>query len=516
MALCCVTFNCNSIRNNKEIVKNILKEADVVCLQELMINKGDLDVLDSLDSNFNNISFAKDKETEGISEGRPSAGVAIYWRSHLSRYISPLLIDEYIIGIILNNGSKKVLFLNIYLPCDLQTFEALDDYRNALARLGNVIRDQNINNILLAGDFNADPSKGRFWKELLIFQKSFSLIMADHCLPHDSFTYLSPGNNATSWLDHIFCTVEVSTNISNVYINYEHTIFDHFPMFFHFNFSVDSVHLADNRDNILLNNDLVNRLVHWSHIDDNQKSDISLSIDRWITRKGILCSEAIKCNIEECSNSYHIKQLDLIFEDMKAMLLESTKEFSNQSNKKIKTVPGWNDNVKELHADARHHFLLWKGKGKPQSGPYLENMKMSRAAFKTALKICKDNEEQIRREKLLENLESKNFKAFWKEVNVINKSNNSNVNVIDGECDPSNICQMFSEKYKKIFANQAKDLNTQQPKEGNLSGCIRFSKLNVHEGIKKLKPSVGIDGVHSNHLKFCPGSCVDLIVFQLL
>ena len=87
------------------------------------------------------------------------------------------------------------------MPCDLQTMEALDNYRSMIAKLDVIIREQNINEVIITGDFNADPFKGRFWTELLAFKDSHSLVMKDELLPEDSFTYLCPARNTTSWLD---------------------------------------------------------------------------------------------------------------------------------------------------------------------------------------------------------------------------------------------------------------------------------------------------------------------------
>ena len=107
-----------------------------VFLQELMLCKSDLCILNDFDSRFEYTAFVQDRESEGINEGRPSKGVAIYWRKHLSLNITPLLIDDSLIGIILNSfgdNNNKTLFLNIYLPCDSQSSESFDRYRSALA-----------------------------------------------------------------------------------------------------------------------------------------------------------------------------------------------------------------------------------------------------------------------------------------------------------------------------------------------------------------------------------------------
>ena len=212
----CVSYNCNSVRNNADIVKALLETSDIVFLQELMLNKSDLGVLNDFHRDFRHTAFVRDREAEGINEGRPSGGVAIFWRRDLSLTVSPIIVDESIIGIVLKNDNVNLLFLNVYLPCDFQTMDSLDRYRNTLASLGNVIKEQNINNVIIVGDFNADPNKGRFWRELSILSESLSLHCLDSKLPRDTFTYLCPAKSSTSWLDHILCTNHLFHCFSNV------------------------------------------------------------------------------------------------------------------------------------------------------------------------------------------------------------------------------------------------------------------------------------------------------------
>ena len=215
-----VSYNCNSVRKNAETVKNLLEKSDVVFLQELMLSKSDLPLLYDFHEDFDHVGFVKDCESQGINEGRPSRGVAIFWRKYLTPLITPIIIDDSLIGVIFkdnNNSSNNILFMNVYLPCDAQTSDALDKYRNSLAELEVVIREQNVNNVVIVGDFNADPLKGRFWKELCTFSHSFSLVFLDEQLPRDTFTYLCPAKDSTSWLDHIFCTKVVAQRVSNIY-----------------------------------------------------------------------------------------------------------------------------------------------------------------------------------------------------------------------------------------------------------------------------------------------------------
>ena len=56
-----VSYNCNSIRNNSEIVKSLLLDADILFIQELMLEKSDLGILNDFNSNFRHVAYVKDR-----------------------------------------------------------------------------------------------------------------------------------------------------------------------------------------------------------------------------------------------------------------------------------------------------------------------------------------------------------------------------------------------------------------------------------------------------------------------
>ena len=66
----CISYNCNSVRNNAEIVKDLLNSCDILL-------KSDLHFLDNLNEDFENVAFVDDRESKGIIEGRPARGVGI-------------------------------------------------------------------------------------------------------------------------------------------------------------------------------------------------------------------------------------------------------------------------------------------------------------------------------------------------------------------------------------------------------------------------------------------------------
>lgn len=495
----CISYNCNSVRNNEEIVKILLNDCDILFLQELMLLKSDVPFLDSLSNEYDNVACVNDRESMGIVEGRPARGVAILWKKSLSTTISPLIIDDSLIGIIVTSGNNKVLMLNCYMPCDKQNFEALHAYRSYLAKLNNVIEEQNVNDVIVAGDCNADPSKGRFWRELTYFKETMSFACMNEQLPQNTFTYLCPARNTTSWLDHILCSKNIANSISDIYVNYEVAFYDHLPVCFNVKINVDREYVqSDPR---------IRQLVYWNKISESNKLNIKSFLDDIISKYRVLEAGVFFCKRVNCKKKDHLNEIDNIFLFIKKALHEATEDYSAEKTDSFKIVPGWNRYVKIHYTNARDSFLIWKNEGKPIDGIFLENMKSTRRQFKQALEFCRVNEETIRNEMMIEKLESKDYKGLWNEVDKIRKAHVPLVNRIDGECDPKSMVDIFSGRYKVIFDKFNIGRSDAEDVEINLDDIDSddvsrvFTKDDIHKGINELCHSIGPDGIHSNHLK---------------
>ena len=74
-------------------------------------------------------------------------------------------------GVKISIDSFNYLLLNVYMPSDDRSLDSLAKYRDVCAQIQDIIENdvnsELINNVILAGDFNADPHKGRFWMELI-------------------------------------------------------------------------------------------------------------------------------------------------------------------------------------------------------------------------------------------------------------------------------------------------------------------------------------------------------------
>ena len=88
-------------------------------------------------------------------------------------------------------GENSYLLINIYLNCDYGNNESLIEYKNNVAQLANFINAEAYDDIVIAGDFNCDPVKSRFFKELKSFCAIFDLRVSSlDYLPVDSFTFI--------------------------------------------------------------------------------------------------------------------------------------------------------------------------------------------------------------------------------------------------------------------------------------------------------------------------------------
>ena len=94
------------------------------------------------------------------------------------------------------------------------------------------ISSEHCDETIIAGDFNCDPNKGRFFHELSQFAIEKGLHICDvNKLPADTYTYISETNNcSTSWIDHVLSTD--ADIIYDIRVLYGVTFYDHVPLQF--------------------------------------------------------------------------------------------------------------------------------------------------------------------------------------------------------------------------------------------------------------------------------------------
>ena len=115
-------------------------------------------------------------------------------------------------------------------------------------------------------------------------------------------------------------------------------------------------------------------------------------------------------------------------------------------------------------------------------------------------------------------MRSKNMLKFWKTVR--NQANNlqSAANIVDGKDSNVEITNVFYDKFSSL-SGKSTDSNFQSTGKrknydtiSNLKHSQLFSVSQISEAISQINTGIGIDGIHSNHLKYLPLIGIKLLV----
>ena len=192
-----------------------------------------------------NVAYEPAVRSDDRFTGRSSGGLAILWRRNINCKVYPVSFSSRTSGLKLVNGDFVYLLLNIYAFCDYGNTESLINYKSHMAELSSICTNESFTDVIIVGDFNGDPNKGRFYTELANLINAHGYLVSDvDRLPLDSYTYVSANTSAgSSWIDHV--VVSRSNLVTNHKIFYGSTFYDHIPLYFEaiMNIQVDGYYL---------------------------------------------------------------------------------------------------------------------------------------------------------------------------------------------------------------------------------------------------------------------------------
>ena len=190
-----ISFNCHSFSRNMGIINLLLDHCDILLLQETMITEITRNSLDKVSREFISFYTPAARDISG-GAGRPSVGLAIFCRKSNLSFI-PIYISQRIMGVNVSVDGRSYAILNVYCPCDYGVLDSLVEYKNTISEIASYCSDGFFDEIAIFGDFNCDPTKGRFFAEYVELASEFSLFMADiNALPADTYTYIVGSQDA--------------------------------------------------------------------------------------------------------------------------------------------------------------------------------------------------------------------------------------------------------------------------------------------------------------------------------
>ena len=483
---------------------------DIVFLQETLLFKHELNLLSKVHPDFEGMGISAIDDTCNILSGRPYGGLAILIRRKIRPICDFIFYDDTrIMGIQIKNRDECLYFVNVYLP--YQCPDNYDLYVEYLGKLSAIIEDYESSKVGIIGDFNAAVGT-TFEGELLEVCTHHELIISDyeHFGRNSSqFTFVSDAHSTTSWLDHIICSFNLFTILSDLCILDKLPSSDHLPIGCNLCFDLDTCmstpSVSDSCDV-----KLPTMKCQWS-----KASDVEIEYYRmksYISLDTIFIPDVVKCVNNNCRSKEHQGQLDSYFTSISDTLDLTSKQTIPTSKIKCPSeyiVPGFNDYLKDLHDSARNSYMVWKQNGKPRGDDTDMDMRTTRLRFKYALRQCRCDEEQNRADALARSLHCKDTTDFWKGVRGIKDSRVPLATKVGDAVGDANITKLWQDHFSALL-NSVQNEGSKPfvcesiDRDMHNEDTIVITAPDVRECLKtiKLGKAAGLDGLAAEHFVF--------------
>ena len=198
--------------------------------------------------------------------------------------------------------------------------------------------------------------------------------------------------------------------------------------------------------------------------------------------------------------------------------------------KTVSQLPLWKETIKPLRDSSLLWHHIWVDCGKPKKGTVYDIMRnvrskyhqgrciIQRPWYHSAVRNVIINEFNVKRLQIAESFEQKTA-SFWHEIKKINNKNlRSAPIVMDHAVGDVNICDLFAEKYEKLYCSVECTDSEKREIDKMLKDKLHSGKENVIISPNDVSTAVlklnadkkdGSLGVFSNHFKHAPNQlCV--------
>ena len=166
-------------------------------------------------------------------------------------------------------------------------------------------------------------------------------------------------------------------------------------------------------------------------------------------------------------------------------------------------IPGFTEQVKDLHTIARADYCSWRTEGKRRSGLIYLVMKQFKLRFKSALRYCKTNEDAMRSNAFAKSLINKDMNSFWHGIAKVNNAKVTLASTVENCVDEPSICNMWKTHYDLLNSVQSCELKSEvSSKITNVSDFTRkLSIASITSSCRLLKSgkASGVDGLAAEH-----------------
>lgn len=488
------TINCNGFQNNQIHLNQLIKDYNIVCVQETWHR--------SLATLTNNLLHVEKQifhrfATKSSKKGRGSGGLAFFVDSNL---ICSAFFPDDRIGILKIGVTHSII--QVYLPFlnYKNRITSIDDFNEELRILNTSILDLQQSNyeVLINGDFNCDFSNPNHNTQTLAkYLASIKFKPLDIYTQQEfNFTYWKITKNKLikGWPDHV-CANVYSNSIKNVsLLGIDNNFGDHRAIGYKLSInnnkaSMDSLTKPANVNKYYWKNE------HKANIYSNQ---VELRLRELRHLYNNLCSSKTAIEAKININEMYVALKNIL-------LAESINHMTDKLNKK-KRQKWWSPLLSETHIEVCLAYRQYKESNfkELEKKRFYEIKKLFRLQKRALIKFKADSNVRA-----ISRYFSLNKNEFWAKVNKLNRTN-VNINI-----------QMSALKdhYYKLFnsPNNIDDLATQESKNNFNENAFKhkrekFSYKLDQNDLKALindlpnGKSPGLSKLSYEHLRYCASS----------
>ena len=498
------SLNCYGLSSSVGYVAEILKNVNLIALQETWVYPWDLDWSSRLGTHINSYSISSVDVERQLLVGRPHGGLTFAWHQTLSPMVQvhPYKDTKRILGLTVKLENYSVLFLNVYFP-DRNIHNDDNEFMNTLGLLSSIIAESTEDSVCVLGDFNCVPGSVRF-SDVEETLNDYNVTFQDtRRLSQDTYTHVNHAHLTHSWVDHIAMSGPMDRCITSCYTLPDVGCTDHCVIGVKLDLQLlPAVHVVEDRPVRQVNWDFDNRpsVENFYRMLDNE-------LDRLPPRM---------LRVGEASAA---RDVDVLHRSISECILKAGRNVFGYKATSQFNVPGWNDRAKQLNADVRSLVLQWNIEGRPRGGQLVFNMKAAKARFRREMRFLRQNEEQLRSQALLRNLQSGHSQDFWKGIRAMKPKSNTLPLTVDGVTGEENIANLWAQHFESIANSVITDDNRQsvndalQQADAARHGITVVELRNAVKGIKNNK-AVGNDGIPAEVYKYASNKL--LVVLSIL
>ena len=464
-SICVSSFNSGGMGVDKQnYKKSLCLFSDILCIQEHFL-------LDAGNKNYNNTYKLRQyfgeshdmcikpayKNSEIISRGRGSGGLAILWRKGLTKYVTNINSETHRIQAIkLNFPAADLLIVNLYFMVDPQAGNFDDtELMRLLAEVDRII--------LLAGDFNCDFNRNTPFVNIVrryVDEKGLHVFWSlpdeseNHVIEEVRSTYTSTVNGVaySSCLDHFIGNARMYNAVTHAgAINSPDNHSGHLPIYTVLN--VDQLNLElEIEDKIPRHS--------WDKANNDEKESYKLTLQNLLhdVHPPLECMNCVSLRCEEHEEAVDTYTTSICeaLDRAASSCLPLVGHPVQQGGHKM--TPGWTEYVKPYQTDSRFWSGVWRAAGSPDVGDLYEINRQAKMQYKYAVRRLKHASNNIQQDKLLTGLLNGGVNIF----NEIKKSRGNTSTIsssVDGKTGAEDISNHFAEVYKDLY--QKHDLGEQ-------------------------------------------------------